>query len=118
MARGRPIKSQIRQNIIELLYFLKEGYGYAIYKHYRELFPPVTMRVIYYHLKKGKELGEFKVNRIAKEEGSFSWGPNAEKIYYGLGDEARPCGLDVVKHHVDRQVGLLRSATETKIPAG
>ena len=113
MARGRPIKSQIRQNIIEILYFLKEGYGYDIYKHYRELFPAVTMRVIYYHLKKGKELGEFKVNKIIKEEGSFSWGPHAEKIYYGLGGEARPSGVDVVKAYFDKQVGLLKASTQS-----
>ncbi len=92
MGRGRPVKSQIRQNIIELLYFLKEGYGYDIYKHYKEIFPAVSMRVIYYHLRKGTDLGEFKVNKIIKENGNFSWGSVAEKIYYSLGKEAQPIG--------------------------
>ena len=64
MGRGRPHKSQIRQNLVEMLYFLHEGYGYELFKHYRLLFSPVTMRVIYYHLRTGKNLGEFKVNKI------------------------------------------------------
>ena len=32
--RGRPVKSAIRQNIIEILNFIKRGYGYEIYKIY------------------------------------------------------------------------------------
>ena len=40
MARGRPVKSQIRQNIVELLFFLKEGYGYDLFRMYKEIFPP------------------------------------------------------------------------------
>ena len=47
MPRGRPIKSAIRQNVVEILYFLKKGYGYDIYKAYRDIFPAVTMRSIY-----------------------------------------------------------------------
>ncbi len=109
MGRGRPVKSEIRQNIIELLYFLKEGYGYDIYKHYKEIFPPVSMRVIYYHLKKGTDLGEFKVNKIIKENGNFSWGSEAEKIYYSLGKEAQPIGNERVKEAVDRKNGLKSS---------
>ena len=90
MGRGRPVKSRIRQNIIEILYFMKKDYGYDIYKTYREIFPKVTMRVIYYHLKKGVETGEFKVEAIKSEKGEYSWGPSAEKIYYVLGKNARP----------------------------
>ena len=69
MKRGRPIKSQIRQNIIEILYFLKEGYAYQVYKIYRDVFPKVTMRSIYYHLNKGKSLGEFEISKVEKEKG-------------------------------------------------
>ncbi len=90
MPRGRPVKSQIRQNIIEILYFIKQGYGYEIYKIYREVYPPVTLRSIYYHLRKGKDLGEFKIHKIKSEKGNYSWGPEAEKIYYSLGKEAKP----------------------------
>ena len=53
--KGRPVESAIRQRIIEILYFLKEGYGYDIYKIYRDIFPHVTMRSIYYHLNKVKK---------------------------------------------------------------
>jgi len=53
MPKGRPVKSEIRQNIVEILYFMKQGYGYEIYKVYVAIFPKVTMRSIYYHLRKG-----------------------------------------------------------------
>ncbi|MBI2139035.1 hypothetical protein HYU13_05575 [Candidatus Woesearchaeota archaeon] len=101
MRRGRPHKSQIRQNIVEILYFLHEGYGYDLFKHYKSLFSPVTMRVIYYHLRTGKNLGEFKVNKISNERGDFSWGSNAEKIYYGLGEHAKPSGDARVKSYFE-----------------
>ncbi len=113
MTRGRPVKSQIRQNIIELLFFLKEGYGYDIYRHYKEIFPPVSMRVIYYHLKKGTDLGEFKINKIIKENGNFSWGNEAEKIYYSLGQEAHPVGNERVKEAIERKNGSKPSEAST-----
>ncbi len=113
MARGRPVKSQIRQNIIELLFFLKEGYGYNIYRHYKEIFPLVSMRVIYYHLKKGTDLGEFKINKIIKENGNFSWGSEAEKIYYSLGQEAQPIGNERVKEAIERKNGSKPSEVST-----
>ena len=72
MARGRPVQSPIRQNIVELLYFLKKGYGYDVYKVYKSIFPAVTMRSIYYHLKKGVALGEFKVDKIAGIANNFA----------------------------------------------
>jgi hypothetical protein len=103
MPRGRPIKSQIRQNIIEILYFLKKGYGYDIYRHYKEIYPAVTMRVIYYHLKKGVDVGEFKINQVLKEEGNFSWGSTVEKIYYELGENAKPILDNRVKEHFEKK---------------
>jgi len=90
MVRGRPVESRIRQNIVEVLYFMKKGYGYDIYKVYREIFPKATMRVVYYHLKKGITTGEFKVASIKSEKGDYSWGEQAEKIYYILGPNAKP----------------------------
>jgi hypothetical protein len=90
MTRGRPVQSQIRQNIIEILNIIKHGYGYNIYKAYVKIFPAVTMRSIYYHLKKGVALEEFKVHKIEKEQGDYSWGSVAEKIYYSLGPQAKP----------------------------
>ena len=102
MARGRPTKSAIRQNIVEILFFLKQGYGYDIYKIYREVFPTVTLRSIYYHLRKGVQLEEFKVQRIKQEKGSYSWGESAEKIYYSLGPKAKPTGIEKVKKLIEK----------------
>ena len=88
--RGRPLRSEIRQRIIEILYFMKKGYGYDISRIYNKIFPKVTMRSIYYHLKKGVDLEEIKVHQIKSEKGHYSWGQEAEKIYYALGKNAVP----------------------------
>lgn len=101
MKPGRPVKSDIRQNIIELLHFMGEGYAYDIHRVYTRIFPQVTARSIYYHLKKGVVLQEFVVKDIRKEKGDYSWGSEAEKIYYGLGPNAAP-KVDVqVKEYFD-----------------
>lgn len=99
--RGRPLNSIIRRNIIEILYFLGKGYGYDIYKVYREIFPKVTMRSIYYHLNKGRELGIFKVEQVQQELGDYSWGAVAEKTYYSLGKNANPRGDIRVKNFLE-----------------
>jgi len=101
MAKGRPAKSQIRQNIVEILFFLKEGYGYNIYSVYKNIFPDVTMRSIYYHLKKGTATGEFKISKVEKEKGDFSWGSEVEKVYYGLGPNAKPTGNQRIREFVE-----------------
>jgi len=67
MTRGRPVRSVIRQNVVEILFHLGKAYGYDIYKIYKAVFPKVTLRSIYYHLKKGVSLGEFKVEKIEQE---------------------------------------------------
>ena len=103
MPRGRQPKSQIRQNIIEMLFFLKEAYGYDIYRQYITIFPKVTIRSIYYHLRKGVDLGEIKINKIEKSQGEYSWGSEAEKIYYGLDDNAKPTGNLQIKKVLDRK---------------
>lgn len=90
--RGRPPQSQIRQNIIEILYYCQSAYGYQISKFYAQLFPAATRRVIYYHLNKGIELGEFEIDRVERETGDFSWGNTVEKTYYRLGKSAKPQG--------------------------
>tara|TARA_B100000315_G_C14483897_1_gene544256 strand:+ start:228 stop:545 length:318 start_codon:yes stop_codon:yes gene_type:complete len=103
MPKGRPVKSEIRQNIVEILYFMKQGYGYEIYKAYVAIFPKVTMRSIYYHLKKGVSLNEFKISKVEKEKGDYSWGPEAEKIYYNLGDSAKPTSNEKAKEYFDKK---------------
>jgi hypothetical protein len=101
MKRGRPVRSAVRENIAEILFFLGKGYGYEIYKIYRALFPKVTRRLIYYHLKKGVDLKEFKVDKVEKVKGDYSWGSEAEKVYYTL-DRAKPKGNLKVKQYLDK----------------
>jgi hypothetical protein len=102
MNRGRPIGSSIRQNMIELLHFLGRAHGYDIYKHYVKLFPKITLRVVYYHLKKGVQLKEFKLEKVEVEEGDYSWGSHAEKRYYILGNKAKPLINPKVKAYFDK----------------
>lgn len=102
MKRGRPCQSEIRQNIIEILYFLGKGYGYQLSKIYNEVFPKVSQRSIYYHLRKGLSLGEIDLNKIEEETGDFSWGKTAEKIYYSLGKKAKPKGELKVKEFLGK----------------
>ena len=103
MKAGRPVKSMIRQNIVELLYFLGEGYAYDIYRHYSAVFPKATLRSIYYNLKKGLATQEFVVKDVKKEKGDYSWGAEAEKIYYALGPAAAPVVCEKVKEYVDKR---------------
>ena len=102
MPRGRPTGSKIRQNMIEILHYSGQLHGYSLYTAYKELFPKVTMRSIYYHLKKGAATRELKVAEIRKEQGHYSWGAEVERIYYTLGPNARPIGLAVVKEYFEK----------------
>lgn len=102
MAKGRPPQSSIRQNIVEILYHLQQGYGYQICKIYNDIFPRATRRVIYYHLKKGIDLEEFRIHKVKSEAGNYSWGPTAQKIYYSLGKKAQPQGLAHVKDYLEK----------------
>jgi hypothetical protein len=97
--QGRPIGSKVRQNIVEILYFYKQLYGYELYKIYKELYHPVTMRLIYYHLKKGLDTEEFKIQRVDKKIGKYSWGGTSENIIYALGSKANP----MIEPHVKLQ---------------
>lgn len=100
MKRGRPNRSVIRQNIVEILFYADSAHGYHISKIYPRLFPAVTRRVIYYHLQKGMSLGEFEIDRVEREQGDFSWGSVAEKTYYKLGKQAKPMGNQRVKEMI------------------
>ncbi len=97
---ARPIKSQVRQNIVDMLFFMKRSHGYAIYKTYIAIFPKTTMRNIYYHLNKGLKTGEFK-KEIEKTKGSYSWGEEAERTFYSLGKQAKTTMNKKVKEYVD-----------------
>jgi DNA-binding transcriptional ArsR family regulator len=102
MKKGRPCRSEIRQNVVEILYFLGKGYGYQISKIYNEIFSKVSQRSIYYHLRKGISIGELELNKIEQEEGNFSWGKVVEKIYYSLGKKAMPKGELKVKEFLEK----------------
>lgn len=99
--RGRPVASIIRDNIAEILFHMGKAYGYDIYKVYAAVYPKATMRSIYYHLKKGVDIGEFEVEEITTEHGNFSWGDSAQKIYYKL-KNARPKGNEKVRDYLDK----------------
>ncbi|MBS3142156.1 hypothetical protein J4464_02090 [Candidatus Woesearchaeota archaeon] len=98
--RGRPPRSKIREHIAEILAVIGRGYGYQIYQYYSGVFPKVTQRVIYYHLKKGVQLQEFVVQEIRKEQGKFSWGSEVEKTYYALGPNAKPLMKDDIREKI------------------
>jgi len=83
--RGRPPKSEIREKITAILEKLGCSYGYEIYKHYKEIFNDATSRVVYYHLKKGVETGEFINIDVREVDGIYSWGDKSERVYYTLG---------------------------------
>lgn len=102
MKRGRPVKSDIRQNIIEILGGIGKAYGYRIHKIYNEIFPPCTRENIYYNLRKGVVLGEFEIKEIKQEKGDYSWGSTVEKKYYTLGPKAKPKGDKRVTEFIER----------------
>ncbi len=84
---GRPLDSAVRLRIRELL--LKHGpsYGYQIYKQYMDKYPAVTLRLIYYHLRKGLSTGEFKILKVEQKEGTYSWGTTTNQIIYAVADK-------------------------------
>jgi len=101
-SRGRPVKSEIRQNMIEILNVIGSAYGYLIHKYYNELFPACTRENIYYNLRKGVKLGEFELAEIKQEKGAYSWGTVVEKKYYKVGPNAVPRGNPRVKEFFDK----------------
>lgn len=103
MPRGRPTKSDIRQNIIEILALIDKAYGYELHKIYKQIFPSCTREVIYYHLKKGVTIGEFVMEEIKEEKGDYSWGTVVEKKYYKLGPKAEPRGDPRVKEFFEKR---------------
>ncbi len=103
MKRGRPTRSVVRDNIVEILAYLGTGTGYGIAKVYNELFPEVTVRVVYYHLRKGLALNLFAVDAIRREEGEYSWGSQAEKIYYRLTEHASPRGNARIREFLEQR---------------
>lgn len=103
MQRGRPIKSSIRNNIIEILYFLKKAHGYEIYKIYKEIFGKVAQKSIYYNLNKGISTKEFELKQVKKQLGNYSWGSTSEINIFTLGAHANPQINKQVKDYFDKR---------------
>ncbi len=101
--RGRPTGSAVREKISEILQFMKKGYGYEIHQTYLDLFPKVSQRLIYYHLQKGVQTGEFRLKSVKKEKGKYSWGETAEKKYYENGPNAKPRTNPEVKDYFKKR---------------
>ena len=101
-SRGRPVKSEVRQNIIEILNVTGPAYGYRIHKWYNELFPACTRENIYYNLRKGVKLDEFELTEVKMEKGEYSWGSVVEKKYYKIGPKAVPRNDSKVKDFFDK----------------
>lgn len=112
MKRGRPVSSEIRQNIIEILSNIGKGYGYQISKLYQQIFPHCTREVIYYHLKKGVDLEEIEIKEVKKEKGEYSWGSDVTKTYYALGKNAKPKGDDRVKSEILKVLQPMQSTPQ------
>ena len=113
MKRGRPAFSQIRQRIVEILYVLGKSYGYEIYRIYLAVFPAISMRSIYYQLRRGVELGELEIDEITREQGEYSWGGEAEKIYYKLGPNANPQADERVRTYIEQHPSLFKLPEES-----
>lgn len=86
--RGRPIRSAIRDRMQQIVDSLGAAYGYEIFKVYQSVFEPVSVRSMYYHLKRGVQLNEFKELGQKQEQGPYTWGRESTHIYYSLGDSA------------------------------
>ena len=79
-------KSQVRKNILNIIKEMGSAYGYQISKEYKKRFGrKISLRLTYYHLRKGCEEELFQVLERRKQKGGFSWGPNSERIYYEIG---------------------------------
>lgn len=104
VSRGRPVGSSIRQNLVEILYYAKKGYGYQLFKWYRVLFPgsKTTMRSIYYNLHKGVDIGEFKLGPVERRSGNFSWGSESSNVVFVLDSKASPKGISKIKEYFDK----------------
>ncbi len=83
--KGRPAGSFTRENILKIVAALGISYGYEIYKIYREFFGRITLRNVYYNLRKGVEL--LQLAEVGAQEilGNFTWGRVVERKYYILG---------------------------------
>lgn len=89
MGKGRPSKSVVRDRLVEMLFIVGSMTAYDAYKHYLKLFGNVSQRNVYYQLERGEALGIFSRD-VVTEQGEYTWGSSAKKVYYSLTDKAKP----------------------------
>ncbi len=111
LKRGRKPNSRIRQNLVEMLYFLESINGYEAYKMYMSIFDSCSQRSIYYHLSRGIETNEFCIDSVQTQTGDFSWGKNSQHVYYRLGKSAKP----QIKKSVQEAVNLYQRQKKKKL---
>jgi hypothetical protein len=109
MQKGRPAGSVIRDRITSLLAACGKLHGYELYQLYVAQFPTCTMRVIYYHLKKGVEYKVFKVHSVVDTTGNFSWGGVSQRTYYELEHSAKIPAISLNTHRLQVQLSELRA---------
>ncbi len=97
MIAGRPSKSVVRDNLMELLFVFGKLTAYDAHKHYIKLFAKTSRRNVYYQLQKGCDTGLFDKEQVT-EKGDYSWGTESKKVYYTLKTKE---GLQLNKNIVD-----------------
>lgn len=102
MGRGRPIKSAVRNRMQMIVDALGVTYGYEIHKAYEEIFEPIELRSMYYHLKKGVQLNDFEEIGVEKVKGPFTWGDVSIRKYYILGPEAGNRATEEVRKVIEK----------------
>ena len=76
--------SIVRRGLGQILYIAGKLTAYDAHRHYIKLFGPTTRRNVYYQLQKGVDLGLFKIVEVVEEDGDYSWGVKARKVYYSI----------------------------------
>lgn len=98
---GRPAKSIVRERLAEILFIVGKLTAYDAHKHYVQIFSSATQRNVYYQLRRGVDLGDFKISEVVEEKGDYSWGPTSRKVYYELTSNASPQFNKHIKNYFD-----------------
>ena len=64
---GRPARSIVRERLAEMLFIVGKITAYDAHKHYIQIFSGATQRNVYYQLRRGVDLGEFKIADVVEE---------------------------------------------------
>ena len=100
---GRPPRSIVRERLAEMLFIVGKLTAYDAHKHYVQLFSPATQRNVYYQLRRGVDIGIFKIADVVEEPGEYSWGPTTRKVYFELSKTATPQFNKHIKNYFEEQ---------------